>query len=374
MESSVSTLVSRARAEPPVAVVFRPAEESRFARLPGPMAPSDFLSPTPTPCPTTPEPQRADPARDVLLHAQYRQLACRHLQSLPALFEQLTGLRAHVTWTPAGPRSWDPRALPKQLPPCRAAMPPSTACRERCRQCATEHLALALQSAPQGTLFTCYLNRHNFWLPIIVRQHVLGLSLVQAPARPDSTGSSREGFARATGFLRFVVSHVQTAILADLRESDLAQARQALRELQTAATRLREQLHRLLPVFKAAVPQLAPARHSSLIVQQVLDYIDQHYSEPFTLQQLAREQHTNAAYLSAQFSHAVGIPFKTYLTEVRIQRARQLLSDPARPIAGVAAAVGYTSPNRFRLAFRRVTGLSPRQWRDTLRMPPDPAP
>lgn len=63
------------------------------------------------------------------------------------------------------------------------------------------------------------------------------------------------------------------------------------------------------------------------------------------------------------------MPFKTYLTEVRVEKARELLRDPTRNVSEVAYAVGYASENRFRIAFKRVTGLSPTSWRDTLRMP-----
>ena len=44
-----------------------------------------------------------------------------------------------------------------------------------------------------------------------------------------------------------------------------------------------------------------------------------------------------------------------------------MLSDPAKRIAEVAYAVGYTDPNRFRLAFKQWTGIAPRAWRETLR-------
>lgn len=76
----------------------------------------------------------------------------------------------------------------------------------------------------------------------------------------------------------------------------------------------------------------------------------------------------NAAYLSDLFSRTVGLSFKTCLTEVRMEKARELLSDPATNISQVASAVGYASGNRFRIAFRNVTGLAPRMWRETLHM------
>ena len=114
----------------------------------------------------------------------------------------------------------------------------------------------------------------------------------------------------------------------------------------------------------------APARNPTpeQIVHRLLECIELDYGKPITLQQYARELGMNAAYLSDLFSRAVGVPFKTYLTELRLAKAKALLGDPAKTASEVAYAVGYASENRFRLAFKKATGLPPKIWRETLRM------
>jgi len=82
----------------------------------------------------------------------------------------------------------------------------------------------------------------------------------------------------------------------------------------------------------------------------------------------------NAAYLSTLFSRHVRLPFKAYLTDIRLEKARVLLSDTGMNISDIAHAVGYASENRFRIAFKQATGLSPKLWRETLRMEPGPKP
>jgi AraC-like DNA-binding protein len=176
-------------------------------------------------------------------------------------------------------------------------------------------------------------------------------------------------FLEATKLLRLVFQHVETAVLADLRKCDLARAEQAVLELQTVASRLRRELNGLVPAFNKMGPELQIDNHSDRVVHAAMEYIHQHYSHPFTLRQCAESLRLNPAYLSAQFSRAVGLPFKAYLTEVRVEKARALLGDLSRNVADVAYAVGYASENRFRLAFKKVTGLPPRIWRETLRMP-----
>jgi len=88
--------------------------------------------------------------------------------------------------------------------------------------------------------------------------------------------------------------------------------------------------------------------------------------EAITQRQCARELGKNAASVSAHFSRAVEISFKTHLTEVRMEKARGMLGNPAMTASDVASAVGYSSENRFRIAFKKVTGLSPKLKRETM--------
>ena len=71
--------------------------------------------------------------------------------------------------------------------------------------------------------------------------------------------------------------------------------------------------------------------------------------------------------MSDLFAHAVGVPFKTYLTELRLERSKELLCDPDKNVNEVARAVGYNSADRFRTVFKQHTGLSTRDWRATMR-------
>jgi two-component system, response regulator YesN len=100
--------------------------------------------------------------------------------------------------------------------------------------------------------------------------------------------------------------------------------------------------------------------------------MDRDYRRPITLQQYARELGMNAAYVSSLFSRAVGVPFKQHLTELRLEKAKALLGDPVQSVSAVAYGVGYASENRFRIAFKRATGLSPKLWRETMQTNPPP--
>ncbi len=343
-------------------------------------------------------PRPAELARAQAISAGcYRKLVRHHLRRLPALFTRFTGLFSQIIWSPVWPGRWTVQKLAVHSRVCRQVTGGRAIVLRQCTRCAAEQLKAAFAAGHAGHRFTCFLRVQNFWLPVIVRGCIVGLAFVQAlalpapgvhnrqqPSRPTRASSCRGSgsrlhprgrenlteaeFCEAARLLRLIIEHAETAAVAALRKTDLMQAQRALGELQTVATRLRGELNGLLPVFNKASPVLEPQSHAQRTAHAALEFIHQHYVRPFSLEDCATELHLNAAYLSAQFSRAVGIPFKAYLTELRIEKARELLGDPARTIAEVASAVGYASENRFRLAFKKMTGLSPRLWRETLRI------
>jgi two-component system response regulator YesN len=106
------------------------------------------------------------------------------------------------------------------------------------------------------------------------------------------------------------------------------------------------------------------------VVRLILQRVERDYYKPLTLRAVASDMGMNAAYLSALFSSAVGVPFKKYLTELRLGKAKETLSQSPQSAAQVAFGVGYASEERFRSAFKKATGLSPRAWRETMDVSP----
>jgi AraC-like DNA-binding protein len=229
-----------------------------------------------------------------------------------------------------------------------------------------------------GHAFGCYLGVLNFWLPIRVRNVAVGIACLQAlPHRQsqaldarESMGAAARGlnpaeFQRAARLLRLIVQHVQTLDLAELRKVDLENARRALTALAVTQDHLHLEPNATVSSAAAALPAGAPESRSRQVVHRLLESIHQNFGQPITLKDCAGRLRMNAAYLSALFSQIVGLPFKSYLTELRLREAQRLLHDPARQVSEVAEAVGYSSENRFRIAFKKTTGLSPKAWRET---------
>jgi two-component system response regulator YesN len=171
----------------------------------------------------------------------------------------------------------------------------------------------------------------------------------------------------AANLLKLVVREVEMAGLAELRQAELSKLRRAIASHEREEDRLRKLLHRSLGVVCETSAEFKPEDHSEQLAHGLLDFIFRNYVSPITLKQYAEKAGMNPVYLSAAFSRIVGLPFKAYLTELRLGRAKEELANPSRRVSEVAYGVGYTDPNRFRLAFKAATGLSPKAWRETLR-------
>ena len=326
------------------------------------------------------------------LHLQngYRELTRRHLTNVLAhLYADLTGLDFHVIWLPAPERLQRQRGPPPACAVCSRLS--GWPLRPQCPQCGWNQLAFAMRSGQRGHRFTCSLGVSNFWFPITVRGLTVGVAFVQAldkghrilqqRLRRCRTVSLRAGkqtklltraeFDRAARLLRLIVQHVETSDLAELRKADLTAARRALHEHEREGQHLRQQLNGYLPVINHTTASFEPKPHCRRIVEELLKNIHQNYGQQISLRSCAAALGLNADYLSSLFSKTVGLPFKAYLTDLRIEKAKHLLGSEKLRISEVASAVGYSGEARFRLSFKKVTGLSPAQWRDTFRMPPE---
>jgi len=130
--------------------------------------------------------------------------------------------------------------------------------------------------------------------------------------------------------------------------------------------------HATIPDGASAIPEtyeslaneIASAGSHRAFVALAQSYIDAHYGEPdLSLEQVAGAVEVSPGYLSRLLKHETGFSFVDYLTRVRINKAVQIMSDPAVKVYEVAEAVGYQSQHYFSRAFKRVFGRPPVEYR-----------
>jgi AraC family transcriptional regulator len=104
--------------------------------------------------------------------------------------------------------------------------------------------------------------------------------------------------------------------------------------------------------------RLTDARH-----RRVLDYIHSSLGNEVTLSELAELAGLSPNYFLSSFRRATGKTPHRYLTEQRVAKACELLSNPQHSIVNVALAVGFSSQSHFTTVFRRFMKATPASYR-----------
>ena len=130
-------------------------------------------------------------------------------------------------------------------------------------------------------------------------------------------------------------------------------------------------LDRVLTISGSVSLQSSAAPEPVSLGKQVQEYIDRHYSEPLTLQELGHALHVSPYYLSHVFKEMSGYSPMQYLLRRRIGEAQNLLISTDLPIARIAELVGYETQNYFNLQFSKHVGMPPRKFRKSLQVPPE---
>lgn len=126
-----------------------------------------------------------------------------------------------------------------------------------------------------------------------------------------------------------------------------------------------------LRVYIARVLELAlqirddeSQKQNSSIIENAIKFIDQNYSdESISLNVVAKAINISANYLSAVFSHKMGISFVEYLTQKRMDKAKHLLRNTGKRSGEIAYEVGYKDPRYFSFVFKKTQGCTPRNYR-----------
>ena len=138
-----------------------------------------------------------------------------------------------------------------------------------------------------------------------------------------------------------------------------AAIRRAIRQIEAG-----RKLAELAPVAPEPAADTAEAEdRNALVMAHVRRYMEDNYMFDLSLDSVSEILHISPAYLSAQFKKYQKMNFLDCLTELRINAAKQLLTDPLRSAAEVASMVGYEDASYFARAFKKRTGMTPTQYR-----------
>lgn len=101
-------------------------------------------------------------------------------------------------------------------------------------------------------------------------------------------------------------------------------------------------------------------------IAEISNYITEHFNENLYLDHLAQIFNVTPKYLSKLLKEHLGISFKAYLTQLRIDKAKELLARDDMKINEICTAVGFMNHSAFIRAFKLQTGISPSEYRENM--------
>ncbi|WP_068776718.1 AraC family transcriptional regulator [Paenibacillus sp. FJAT-26967] len=141
----------------------------------------------------------------------------------------------------------------------------------------------------------------------------------------------------------------------------------------TASRRALGYLHLLLAEYAdAALPAVSKSgsgqSRTEVIVQQMLHYLSTQYSEDISIESMAQTLGYNRAYLSRLFKEHTGQTPVSFLSRLRVDKARQLLRERMElTIEQIAFSVGIRDPLYFSKQFRKYYGIAPTEYRNEMK-------
>ena len=100
------------------------------------------------------------------------------------------------------------------------------------------------------------------------------------------------------------------------------------------------------------------------IYRDIIDYIQRNLHRNLKITEIAEEFGYNAKYLSHLFAEIRGIPLKQYILNQKIDAANFMLTDNDKPVTEIAAELGFSDVHNFARTYKKLTGLTPSEYRN----------
>jgi AraC-like DNA-binding protein/ligand-binding sensor protein len=152
---------------------------------------------------------------------------------------------------------------------------------------------------------------------------------------------------------------------------DLSQLKDAYYHSRTLAPQQYTAMVKLLEIFATHISTLANEivvqedEAESPMIRRARAYILANQADPIDLAKVAQAMHVSTFYFCKMFKKATGLTFTSYLSRVRVEKAKTLLLNPHLRISEIAYDVGFQSLTHFNRMFRKIVGESPTVYRES---------
>ena len=101
----------------------------------------------------------------------------------------------------------------------------------------------------------------------------------------------------------------------------------------------------------------------NIYIRQALRFMADNYAQKLTLSVVARHVGLSPNHFSTLFHKVVGIPFQEHLSRIRVEESKRLLLKSQYSLNDIAVSMGFTDQSHYCKVFKRITGISPGQYR-----------
>lgn len=102
----------------------------------------------------------------------------------------------------------------------------------------------------------------------------------------------------------------------------------------------------------------------NLLVKKAVDYIEKHYSEKISVKELAESLYVTPNYMSELFKRHTGKNISAYITDVRLEKAKEYLTIPECNVSSISESVGIGNSRYFSNLFKKKYGMTPSEYRN----------
>lgn len=170
---------------------------------------------------------------------------------------------------------------------------------------------------------------------------------------------------RSMLFRQYVALNIQFTVNAYLKNLGCP-AVSGGRDLARALTCIEETRRYVRDLLLSALSarDTAVSRQYRQTLQKALSYMEEHYADPtMCLNAAAKVARVSATHFSAMFSQQMGKTFVEHLTDLRMEKAKELLRFTNESSSEIAYRVGYNDPHYFSFLFKKTNGCTPRDYR-----------
>lgn len=128
------------------------------------------------------------------------------------------------------------------------------------------------------------------------------------------------------------------------------------------------QLHQIIHELVLVTQEINAARLATPVQQTVvnnaLKYIDQHYQEELSIDQICQKVSFSKYYFCKLFKEHTGMTLYQYLTEYRVNKSKEYLTYSKLPIHAIALEVGFKNTLTYSRSFKKITKMTPSEYRE----------